>query len=411
MSADAPSPAQLLTDIGNVPVRLVAFAAAGDVLSSVGPRRYLHAGPPLLPSQTTGAMRGALIGALLLEEEAESAEAADMLIEHDELEIAPCHDNQGVGALAGVVSPRVPVTVVGREDDGSQAFGTVVEGLGRALAFGNYDTDTLEHVKWLSGEFSETMRRILESIEPIDVVELQAKGLRRGDEGHNRIVASTEKLINLIAPALVRMGGSSINVLEEISGNPHFFLSASIAAAKSMAMAVEDKGPPGVVTALAGNGLNTGIKVSGAPRGWYVGDPVIPTGLMLVPGREESDAGPLMGDSGVTETMGLGAFSMTASLALARVLGVDSAKAQEVVDSMRQICITEHPRFGLPADDFRGSPFGISVASVARTGITPAVNAGYAHRVPGEGRVGANVAWFPTAPFEEANADLADVER
>lgn len=407
MTANDPSAAQLLADIGRVPVRLVAFAAAGDVLSSVGPRRYLHAGPPLLPSQTTGAMRGALIGALLLEGEAESAEAADMLIERDELEIAPCHDNRGVGALAGVVSPRVPVTIVEREDDGSQAFGTVVEGLGRALAFGNYDPDTLEHVRWLSGEFSEMMRQALDSIEPVDVVELQAKGLRRGDEGHNRIVASTEKLVTLLAPALVRMGASSIPALQEISGNPHFFLSASIAAAKSMALAVEEQGPPGVVTALAGNGLSTGIKVSGAPRDWYTGEPLVPTGLMLVPGREESDAGPLMGDSGITETMGLGAFCMTASLSLARVLGVDSARAQEVVDDMRRICITEHPRFSLPADDFLGSPFGISVASVAETGITPAVNAGYAHRVPGEGRVGANVAWFPTAPFEQAAADLS----
>jgi hypothetical protein len=114
-----------------------------------------------------------------------------------------------------------------------------------------------------------------------------------------------------------------------------------------------------------------------------------------------------MGDSAITETVGLGALSLTASLSLARVLGVDAAGSQDVVDKMRRICVTEHPRYLLPADDFRGSPFGISVRRVAETGIAPAANAGYAHRTPGEGRVGANLAWFPVAPFAEAAADLA----
>jgi hypothetical protein len=97
---------------------------------------------------------------------------------------------------------------------------------------------------------------------------------------------------------------------------------------------------------------------------------------------------------------------MTASLSLARVLGVDATGAQDIVEKMRQICVTEHPRYLLPADDFRGSPFGISVKLVEELGITPAANAGYAHKVPGQGRVGANVAWFPLEPFARAAAAI-----
>jgi hypothetical protein len=129
--------------------------------------------------------------------------------------------------------------------------------------------------------------------------------------------------------------------------------------------------------------------------------------MMLVEGRTAHDAAPLMGDSGVTETVGLGAMSLTASLSLAKVLGVDAAGAAEVVAQMRRICVTDHPRYLLPGDDFRGAPFGISVHEVASLGIAPAVNAGYADRVPGRGRVGADLARFPLSVYEEASAEVA----
>lgn len=394
-----------LVEIGSAPVTFESIGRAGDLLPAVGPRSFFHAGPPIEPSETIGAMRGALRGALLLEGEASTPEEAERIVAGNDLRISPCHDNGGVGALAGVVSPATPVVVV-RLDDGPRAFGTVVEGLGKALSFGNYDPETLHKVRWLSEEFSDTLRDAFALIPPVDVADLQAKGLRRGDEGHNRVVASTEKLMALLAPAFLELGPRSAATLNELAANPHFFLTLSIAAAKATALAIEARGPRGVVTALTGNGVQVGIRVSGA-AGWFVAAPVPPQNMMVIPGRHESDAAPLMGDSGITETVGLGAFTLTASLSLARVLGVDAAGAQHVVDQMHRICMTDHPRFSLPADDFRGSPFGISPTAVTETGITPAVNAGYAHRVPGEGRVGANLAHFPIGPFQSAAETVA----
>lgn len=392
--------AEQLRAIATPAVRPVGFGSAAELVKDVGPRTYLHAGPPIRPSDTVGAMRGALIGALMLEGEAQSPEAAEAIIAGDDLQISPCHDSGGVGALAGVVSPSTPVVVVEREG-GPTAFATTIEGLGAALSFGNYDPTTLNKVRWLAGMFSECLNEALALAEPIDIIDVQAKGLRRGDEGHNRIVSSTEMLVARLAPAFLTLGPRSRSVLNELVGNPHFFLTLSIAAAKAVAMAIEERGPAGIVTAMSGNGVVTGFKVSGSPR-WYIGDPVLPTSMMVIPGRSVEDAGALMGDSGITETVGLGAFSLTSSPGLARVLGLDVAASQQVVDEMREICIADHPRYQLPADDFRGSPFGISVKRVAETGITPAVNAGYAHRTPGEGRVGANLARFPLSPLLEA---------
>lgn len=394
-----------LAEIAAEPVRLVAFGPAGDLLGDlVGPRSFLHAGPPIAPAETMGAMRGALIGALLFEGEARSAEDAVEIIERGELNLRPCHDAGGVGPLAGVVSPRVPVAVVARPD-GLQAFAPVVEGLGTALSFGNFDEATLAKLQWLAGDFSDVMNRAFAASPELDLIDLQARALRRGDEGHNRLVAATEKLIGTLAPAFMEIGTAAAPVLGELRQNPHFYLTLSLAAAKSISMAIEQAGPVGVVTALSGNGVQAAIRVSGLPDHWAATGPILPSQMMVVPGKSEADAAPLMGDSGVTETVGLGAFSLTASLSLARVLGVDAASAQQIVDDMRKITVAEHPKFLLPADDFRGSPLGISAAAVRDTGISPAVNAGYASKVPGEGRVGADVARFPVQPF----ADAADV--
>lgn len=391
----------MLRDIAAARVSLVAFGRAGELIDGVGPRSFLHSGPPLAPEDTIGAMRGGLIGALLIEGEAGTPEEAHRIIDAGDLEISSCNDHGGVGPLGGAIGPSTPVVVVERAG-GRRSFAAIVEGLGKALSFGNFDPETLEKSRWLGGEFSEVLNKAFGMTETMDLVDMQAKALRRGDENHNRLVAATENLVARLSPAFLDIGERARATLLELTSNPHFFLTLSMAAAKAVADTILEEGPPGIVTALAGNGIHCGIKVSGASRPWYVAEGVKPTDLMLIPGRTEVDATPLMGDSGVTETVGLGAFSLTSSLALARVLGVDAAGAARVVDQMRQITVTEHPRYQLPADDFRGSPFGISVRKVTDTRITPAVNAGYAHKVAGEGRVGANLGRFPIDPFEEA---------
>lgn len=398
--------AELLRTIAAVPVGFHAIGRAGDLLDGVVDNRsFLHAGPPIAPSQTTGAMRGALIGALILEGEVSTPEEGEKIVANDELQLLPCHDAHGAGALAGIVSPSVPVLVVER-DGGRKAFATVVEGLDRALSFGNFDAETLDRLRWLSGEFSEVLTDAFSRMPPIDVISLQAKALRRGDEMHNRLVAANESLIAYLAPAFVEIGERSRRSLDYLRSNPHFFLSLSMAAAKAVAEAIEAEGPPGIVTVLSGNGVEAGIKVSGPGAPWYLGPAPIPRNMMVIEGKTEDDAAPLMGDSGITETIGLGAMSLTASLSLARVLGANSAESQGVVSRMRKIAVTEHPKYLLPADDFLGSPLGISVAAIARTGITPSVNAGYADKVPGRGRVGANLGSFPLELFEQAANDL-----
>ena len=58
---------------------------------------------------------------------------------------------------------------------------------------------------------------------------------------------------------------------------------------------------------------------------------------------------------------------------------------------MYDITVGEHPAYQVPILEFRGTPTGIDVAAVARTGILPQINTGMAGRVPGTGQVGAGL--------------------
>ncbi|MBA2448968.1 MAG: hypothetical protein H0V51_13165, partial [Chloroflexi bacterium] len=64
--------------------------------------------------------------------------------------------------------------------------------------------------------------------------------------------------------------------------------------------------------------------------------------------------------------------------------------------------VAEHDDFRIPALDFRGTPVGIDVRKVIRTGVRPVIDTGIAHREPGIGQVGAGIVHPPLACFIEA---------
>ena len=387
---------------------LVGVRPAGEVVPEVGRRRYLHSGPPIGLDELPGPMRGALLGALVFEGEAPDLDVAARIVDSGEVEIRSCHSVGGVGAMAGIVTPQMPVVVV-QADSGRLAFSPVNEGLGRALRFGSNQSDIIDRLRWLRDLVAPLLDRAIGSGPVINLTELQAEGLRRGDECHNRNVASTTALLIRLAPNLVRVAKKTEDaayVLEQAAENPHFFLPFSMAAAKAVADSAD--GVPGspIVTAMAANGRRFGIRVSGLAGCWFcapspVGNPRLFKGYRL------EDVQPTMGDSFITETIGLGAFALTAAPAISSFIGGDAAKRHDVVASMRSICSATSSRFLVPEDDFQGTPVGIDVTRVARTGVAPAVNNGLAHREAGRGQVGAGLTYLPIEPFLEAAAVLA----
>jgi hypothetical protein len=388
--------------LDRAPARAIGVARAGEVIRGLGPREFLHAGPPLVGAEPVGPMRGAMLGALVLEGEARDVAEAAEIVDAGEVALRCAHSSDAVGAMAGIISPRIPVVVV-EGADGERVHAPLNEGLGVALRFGSTSDRVLDRLRWLGEVATPLLDAALCGIGGVDVIALQAEGLRRGDECHNRNVASTAALALMLAPAIAAHApspGVAAELLTFIAGNPHFFLSFSMAAGKAVGDAAHRAGHDGLVTAICANGHEVGIRVSGTD-GWFTAP--APRGRpRLLDGFTADDACPMLGDSFMTETIGLGAFALVAAPAISSFIGADAAEADALMSAMRRLCLTSSSRFLIPAQDYAGTPLGIDVHRVAETGISPIVNNGFAHREPGIGQVGAGITELPTRPFHDA---------
>jgi hypothetical protein len=225
----------------------------------------------------------------------------------------------------------------------------------------------------------------------------------------NRNRAATSLLLREITPALLEVGASAEEVTAAfrfISGNDHFFLNLAMPAGKAAADAARDIPGSAVVVAMARNGTEFGIQVSGTGDQWFTAQAPTVDGLYL-PGFSAADANPDIGDSTITETTGIGGFAMAAAPAIVRFVGGEPGDAVRNTLQMYEITLTEHPFYQVPVLGFRGTPAGIDATLVARTGIVPIVNTGIAGREPGVGQVGAGLVTPPMSVFTDSVRALA----
>jgi hypothetical protein len=390
--------------------RLVKIRRAGDVWPSMG-RTLLHAGPPIAWTRMCGPMQGAVIGAALYERWAATADEAVALAERGEIRFEPCHHVGAVGPMAGVVSASMPVFVVENAAGGTTAYATFNEGLGKVLRFGAYDPEVLDRLRWIERVLAPTLGRVLdESGLVIDLRGIVARALQMGDEVHNRNVAATSLLFRALAGPLARSGvdrATVAEVLDFIDGNNHFFLNLSMAAAKSALTAAHGVAGSSVVTTMARNGVEFGIRVSGLGERWFTAPAEIPEGLYFT-GYSEADANPDLGDSAITETSGLGGFAMATAPAMVEFIGGTAETARAATLEMYEITLARHPAFTLPPLGFQGAPTGIDVRAVLDTGIRPVINTGIAHRRAGVGQIGAGIVRAPMGCFDAALRALAE---
>ena len=386
---------------------LVGVRPASEVVPGLGPRTILHAGPPIAWERMCGPVRGAIIGAALFEAWADSPEAAVRLIEHGAITFAPCHHHGAVGPMAGILSPSMPVVVVDNAPGGTRAFATLNEGLGKVLRFGAYDNEVLTRLRWIASTLGPALHAAVQLLGPVDVRTLIAQALQMGDECHNRNIAATSLFARRLASALVRSATPevAVQVLDFVSQNDHFFLNLSMAACKATMDAAH--GIPGstVVTAMARNGVDFGIRVSGTGDTWFTAPATVPEGLYF-PGYGLDDANPDLGDSAITETRGIGGFAMAAAPAIVRFVGGSADDALGYTREMGRITLARDADFALPPLGFAGTPTGIDLRRVVETGTAPVINTGIAHKEPGVGQIGAGIARAPLACFADALREL-----
>jgi hypothetical protein len=388
--------------------RLVRVRPAREVVPGIADgKTLLHAGPPIEVTRMCGPMLGALIGAALFEGWASDAGEAETQLRSGQIAVAPCHHSGAVGPMAGVLAPSMPVLVV--EDGGRQAFASLNEGLGKVLRFGAFDEEVITRLAWMRDVLGPVLDEVLRDREPIDVTALFGQALSMGDEGHNRNVAATSLLARRLAPALAGPP-RGVEVLEFLAGNDHFALNLSMAGAKLALDAAVGIEHSTLVTAMARNGVEFGLRVAGTGERWFTA-PVGPADGLFFPGYGIEDANPDLGDSAITETLGIGGFAMAASPAITRFVGGTPDDALAISRSMRRITLAPHPAFPLPPLNFAGSPSGIDVLRVLDTGVLPVINTGIAHKQAGVGQIGAGIVNAPAEVFGQAVVALVEARQ
>lgn len=377
---------------------------ARNVIPALADRTLLHAGPPVSWDQMCGPMRGAVVGAILFEEWASTAENATQLAASGEIAFAPCHHYAAVGPMAGVISPSMPLWVIGNSAGENYAYSSLNEGLGKVLRFGAYSPEVLQRLRWMSATLGPTLADAIKATGNIELKPLMAQALHMGDELHNRNVAASSLLLKRLLPGLLENGRPAAEVAEVarfIAGNDHFFLNVSMAACKLMLDAAHGVPNSTLVTAMARNGVEFGIRVSGTGDTWFTAPAPLVTGLFFS-GYSAKDAAPDLGDSAITETAGLGGFALAAAPAIVQFVGGSAADAVEYTNRMRRITLGTNPAFTIPAQNFAGSPAGIDIRKVIDRSIAPIIDTGIAHREAGIGQIGAGISHAPVECFVKA---------
>ena len=373
-------------------------------------RTLLHAGAPVAWEKMCGPMQGSMIGALLYEGWAKSAEQARAMLAGGEIRFAQCHDFAAVGPMSGILSPSMPLFVVKNRSHGNTAYTNMSEGIGRVLRFGANGPEVLERLRWMGTVLAPVLKHAVRAAGGVNLKALQAQALLMGDEVHSRNAAATLLFLAAVAPhacdaKLER--APAAEALGFIARTSQFFLNLSMVSSKATMDAAHGIPGSSVVTAIARNGVTTAIRVSGLGKRWFEAPSDTPVGLFF-PGFSQGDANADLGDSAICETAGFGGLSLAASPALTQLVGGSVAEAIAYSREMYEVTVGRNPGLSLPMLDFAGAPCGIDVRKVVDTGIRPVITTGIAHREAGIGQIGAGIVRAPMACFTQALRALAD---
>ena len=390
---------------------LKTVAAARDAIPGMKDNLLLHAGPPIEWERMSGPLRGAIIGAILFEGLAADEMAATSMVEKGQIEFDSCHHHGAVGPMAGVISPSMKVYVVENVEHGNKSFSNLNEGYGKVLRYGAYSEEVLRKLHWMNDVLGGALAEALSRSRGNDLRALIAEALHMGDEGHNRNKAGSLLYLKLISPLIAKAVKDEMiesEILQFIGDNALSVLNPVMAACKAMTDAAHGIECSTIVTTMARNGTDFGIRVSGlGEKQWFTAPAEIPIGLFFS-GFTQDDANPDIGDSAITETAGIGGFAMATAPAIVTFVGGTPKDAMNATLEMYEITFAESKYFTMPALDFRGTPTGIDLRKVVELGITPRINTGIAHKNAGVGQVGAGLVRPPLKIFEDALLAFAE---
>jgi hypothetical protein len=383
-------------DVG--PARLVVPGFADDLI--------LTSGPTMVWSAYSGGQREAILGAAQFEGLAASPEDADQKLKSGEIRVRGAQEYSCVGSVAGVYSASMPVLVIRNRKHGNVAFCNFYEGTNpRRLNYGVYDENVRQQLKYVGNIVAPTLGAAIRRSGGIALKPIMKRALNMGDELHSRNNAAGLLFLRELLPHLVALhlenGPEVDRTIEAIAADQYFFLRFSMAAAKATADAAHGVEGSSLVTAMCFNCREFAIRISGLADTWFTG-PHPQVAAKLFEGYETEDIAWMGGESPITETIGLGGFAQACAPSLQDYQG---GSVQSLIDKtleMYNITLGENPDYLIAYLGYRGTPTGIDIFKVVRTGITPIMDIGIAGK--GGGQIGAGTVRADIGCFEAAQA-------
>ncbi|MCK4423283.1 MAG: DUF1116 domain-containing protein, partial [Candidatus Omnitrophica bacterium] len=297
-----------------------------EVVPGMKENMILHAGPPIEWEQICGVQRNGIIGGILHQGLAKTKEEAVSLIEQGKIEVAAANDHRVVGAGVGILCARMYVLVVKDKISGEEGYCFPVEGpyRGGLGGWGVYNEKIEKNLQLLENVLCPMLSKLLKDCGGINAKSIIAKGTQMGDESHSRQTAEGLLLINELMPYVVRMDidrEDMIQCVDFLTKTERFFHHIGMAAAMSILQSVSGIDYSTVVTALAGNGVEYGIKISALPDAWFTEPAPMIEGKYFSGQWGPDNAIPWLGDSCVVEAVGLGGFAAAAGPAVLQLRG------------------------------------------------------------------------------------------
>jgi hypothetical protein len=139
------------------------------------------------------------------------------------------------------------------------------------LRYGAFSEEVIAKLRWMNDQMGPLLADALGESEGLDIRALLAEGLHMGDEGHNRNKAGSLLYLKQLAPLVARVSKDvelEARVLQFLGDNALSVLNPVMAACKAMADAAHGIEGSTVVTTMARNGTDFGIRVSGLGERW-----------------------------------------------------------------------------------------------------------------------------------------------
>ncbi|MEG2604408.1 MAG: DUF1116 domain-containing protein, partial [Clostridia bacterium] len=286
---------------------------AGECVANLKDHMILHSGPPIDYENMVMLHQRGMVSAMLFEGWAKNEKEAVEIIRSGEIEIDSALNYNTVGAGTGIITKSVAMNVIEDRRNHTTAATFPAEGpfQGGFCGWGLYSPEIAENLRYMREMLFPPMREMLAKNGGLALKPILAESLQMGDENHTRQTASDLLFDKQVLPQLFELDLPKEQILRTIHyivDTPRFFHCYGQGACRSAIIAADGIEYSTMVTALAGNGVEFGIKVAGLPGEWFTAPAPMMQGRYTSTQFTQKDQLPWIGDSCVVETAGMGGF-------------------------------------------------------------------------------------------------------